>query len=134
MEYSELKEQTWIYFDNKYHFVQELNDGFVLLAYSPIEYISIPKTMFPTHAKIVEPNKYVVNETVLYIGEHETAHNKKTQIIYVGEYEKFKNKFGIIKTIDPNDARLTYGILFDKEVGFDDELWVSAFDILPIDY
>lgn len=25
MEYSELKEQTWIYFDNKYHFVQELN-------------------------------------------------------------------------------------------------------------
>lgn len=45
MEYSELKEKTWIYFDNKYHFVQELNEGFILLAYSPIEYIPILKTL-----------------------------------------------------------------------------------------
>jgi len=63
MEYSELKEKTWIYFDNKYHFVQELNEGFILLAYSPIEYIPILKTLLPNDAKIVEPNKYVVNET-----------------------------------------------------------------------
>ena len=119
MEYSELREQTWIQLDNEYYFVEVVRDEYCQLIKSIAEDKTLKKAQFPlANIQVVEPNEYKV----------------ETQIIYVGEYEKFKNKFGVIKTIDPNDARLTYGILFNKEVGFDDELWVSAFDILPIEY
>ena len=113
MEYSELKEQTWIYFDNKYHFVQELNEGFIRLAYSPIEYIPILKTRLPNDAKIVEPNKYVVNETVLYIGEHETAYNKTGVIKFVTEYASYSP--------------------YQIHIG-DEMIWASPFDLAPIHY
>jgi hypothetical protein len=113
MEYSELKEKTWIYFDNKYHFVQELNEGFILLAYSPIEYIPILKTLLPNDAKIVEPNKYVVNETVLYIGEHEIAYNKTGVIKFVTEYASYS----------------PYQIYVGNEM-----IWASPFDLAPIHY
>lgn len=77
------------------------------------------KQQFPlSNIQVVEPNKYDI----------------ETRVLYVGEYETFKNQLGVIQFIDYEDARLTYGILFDDAAHENDELWVSAFDILPIDY
>ena len=105
--------------NNEYYFVEDVRDEYCQLIKSIPEYKTLKKRQFPAlNIQVVEPNEYKV----------------ETRIMYVGEYEGFKNQFGVIKTIDHDDARLTYGVLFNPEVGFNDELWVSAFDILPIDY
>lgn len=113
MEYSELQGKTWIYIDNKYHFVEWVNDGFVLLAYSSTEYKMTPKTLFPIHAKPVEPNKYNVNETVLYLGKHEKAHNKT----------------GLIKLVAKDASYSQYRIHVGNEM-----IWASPFDLAPVNY
>jgi hypothetical protein len=119
MKYSELREQTWIQLDNEYYFVKIVRDEYCQLIKSIPEDKTLKKQQFPApNIQPVEPNKYDIG----------------TRVLYVGEYEIFKNQLGVIQFIDHEDARLTYGILFDDAANENDELWVSAFDILPIDY
>ena len=119
MKYSELREQTWIQLDNEYYFVEIVRDEYCQLIKSIPEDKTLKKQQFPApNIQPVEPNKYDIG----------------TRVLYVGEYEIFKNQLGVIQFIDQEDPRLTYGVLFDDATHEDDELWVSAFDILPIDY
>ena len=119
MDYSELQEQTWIQLNDEYYFVNDVRDEYCELIKSIPEYKTLKKIQFPApNIHVIEPNKY----------------NIGTRVLYVGEYEIFANQLGVIRYIDHEDTRLTYGILFDDAAHENDELWVSAFDILPINY
>jgi len=73
----------------------------------------IPKFKFPDHAKPVEPNKYNVNETVLYLGKHKTAYNKT----------------GVIRIIAKDACYSQYRIHVGNEL-----IWASPFDLAPVNY
>lgn len=102
--------------NGEYYFVEIVRDEYCQLIKSIPEYRTLKKKQFPlSNIKPVKTNEYKV----------------ETRIMYVGAYEQFTNKFGVIKLIDHEDPRLTYGILFDEDIPGDFFAWENIKQISP---
>ena len=118
MEFHEMKEETWIHYENEYHYVYEDNGNFFEIltsAWSPETRQSLFETEFPIDAKIVEPPKY----------------QKGQLVFYKGFDTNYIDKIGTIDIVQLEDKLYSYRLYFPHH---QTNLWVTPYEVEPVDY
>ena len=134
MEFHEMKEETWIHYENEYHYVYEDNGNFFEIltsAWSPETRQSLFETEFPIDAKIVEPPKYQKGQLVFYKGLDRMKFMKPYDIKIVFFDTNYIDKIGTIDIVQLEDKLYSYRLYFPHH---QTNLWATPYEVEPVDY
>ena len=117
MKFGDVKENMWVQYDNSPVWIYETTDIHCRAQRrtTGLEYLILyPEDFENKDIANIEPPKYSLNETFLYVGRR----------------IELRDKLATIKAMDEDSVVLPYGVVIDTTT----KLWVTPFELQPINY
>lgn len=114
MKFSDVKENTWIRYKGNVYYVSQVHHDYIEVSSLDYDIIEIPDIAFLKNPiELIETN-FNVGDVVLYIGS--STYQPQTMVEIIEYSASFLSQY-YVKTLDD-----------------DMSLWVTAFDIMKINY